>query len=115
MNKTTSRELYNRIINAMPNDAEVVAFCQKQITAMDKRNEKRKASTKPTKAQEARAELVPLVLAALTDEPMSVKEIADKVGVIYQKVTPALGDLVEANKAYTVKEKGKTKYALAEA
>lgn len=117
MNKTTSRDLYTRIASVMANDAEVVAFCNKKIDAMDTRNEKRKnAEKKPTKAQVEALALRPSIVAVLGETGVTVKTIADAIGIeAYQKVTPILRALVEEGVVVSTKEKGKVLYALAPA
>ncbi len=73
MEKMTKRDLYNVIKNAMADNADVVAFCDKELAALDHKAEKaRERAAK--KAAEGDA-LMDAVAAVLTDEPMTNADI----------------------------------------
>jgi predicted Rossmann fold nucleotide-binding protein DprA/Smf involved in DNA uptake len=110
-NKLTKRDYLNKIIEKCADDEGIVAYAKHEIELLDAKNEKRKAAPKkPTKAQLEAEALKPEVYALLDDEPKSAKDIGDTLGVSFQKVTPILKALVEANQAETVTVKGKNLY-----
>lgn len=100
--KTTQKELFARIAETMSEDAEVVALCEKYIEQLSRPRKKREN----TEAIEFRA----AVATAMEDAgiPMTLKEIADVMGVSYQKVRPALTALQDAGVVH-VQEKTSAK------
>lgn len=109
--KITKRDVLNKIIAVCKDDEVIVAYAKHEIALLDAKNEKRKAAPKkPTKAQLEAEALKPEVYALLDDEPKSAKDIGDALGVSFQKVTPILKALVEANQAEAVTVKGKNLY-----
>lgn len=110
-NKLTKRDYLNKIIEKCADDEGIVAYAKHEIELLDAKNEKRKAAPKkPTKAQLEAEALKPSVIAALTEEPKAVKDIADGLGVAFQKVTPILKALVAEGVAEAVTVKGKNLY-----
>ena len=110
-NKITKRDVLNKIIAVCADDEVIVAYAKHEIELLDAKNEKRKnAPKKPTKAQLEAEALKPDVIAALTEEPKSVKDIADGLGVAFQKVTPILRSLIDEGVAEVVTVKGKNLY-----
>jgi len=73
MEKMTKRDLYNVIKNAMADNADVVAFCDKELAALDHKAEKAKERA-AKKAAEGDA-LMDAVAAVLTDKPMTNADI----------------------------------------
>ncbi len=108
MTKITKREMFEAIVKGMETgewafDAEtVVAFCEKEIDALDKKAAKAKERAAAKKAETD--ELYDIVAAALTDEYQVIADIAAKVvetGVdtTVSKITYRLTKLVEAGVA----------------
>lgn len=75
--KMTKKELYNVIKEAMADNADVVAFCEKEIAALD--NKAIKAKERAAKKAAEGDALMDAVLAVLSDEPMTGAEILDAV------------------------------------
>jgi len=73
MEKMTKRDLYNVIKNAMADNADVVAFCDKELAALDHKAEKAKERA-AKKAAEGDA-LMDAVAAVLTDKPMTNADV----------------------------------------
>ena len=112
-NKMTKREVLGIIKEAMADNEAVVAYCDNEITLLDKKNEYRKnRPAKPTKAQLEAEALKPSVLAAVTAEPQTSGEIAKVVGVPFQRVTHILGKLCDDGLVTYKAVKGKGVYAL---
>lgn len=110
-NKITKRDVLNKIIAVCSEDEVIVAYAKHEIELLDAKNEKRKAAPKKsTKAQLEAEALKPDVYASLTEEPKAVKDIADGLGVAFQKVTPILKALVAEGVAEAVTVKGKNLY-----
>lgn len=113
-NKLTKRDYLNKIIEKCADDEGIVAYAKHEIELLDVKNEKRKnAPKKPTKAQQAAEALKPLIIAELTEEGKTAKEIGDVLDIPFQKVTPILRKLVEEGVATIVTNKGKNFYTLA--
>ena len=109
--RLTKRDVLNKIIAVCSEDEVIVAYAKHEIELLDAKNEKRKASPKkPTKAQLEAEALKPEVYEALGEEPKTAKDIADGLGVAFQKVTPILRSLIEEGVAETVTVKGKNLY-----
>ena len=109
--KLTKRDVLNRIIAVCSEDEVVVAYAKHEIELLDAKNEKRKASPKkPTKAQLEAEALKPEVYEALGEEPKTAKDIADSLGVTFQKITPILVTFLNEGKAEAVSVKGKNLY-----
>ena len=100
MEKMHEKDFYNKIATVMANDAEVVAFCEKKIAALEDKAMKAKARAE-TKAKTP-DELTEAIKAVLTDEPMTLAEIVEALGredVTVNKVSPRASKLAEAGKA----------------
>ena len=112
--RITKRDILKNIAEKCADDEVIVAYCAKEIASMDAKNEKRKsAPKKPTKAQLEAEALKPSVINALTAEGKTVKEIADTIGVNFQKVTPILKALIAEGIATSETVKGKNLYRVA--
>lgn len=72
----TKRDYFNTIKAAMADNADIVAFCDKEIAALDKRN----AVRKPSKKTVANAALAKEVLAVMA--PGTAYTTADLMGVV---------------------------------
>lgn len=71
--KMTKKDFYNMIKDAMADNADVVAFCEKEIAAIDNKAAKAKERA-AAKAAEGDA-LMDAIAAVLTDEPMTNADI----------------------------------------
>lgn len=86
----TKKEMFAHIADLLADNAEVVAFCEKNIEALSKK----RASSKPTKTQIAnegvKAEIAEVLSGA--DAPMTVGEIVKALDNAYtsQKVSALL-------------------------
>ena len=76
--KMTKKDYFNLIKDAMADNADVVAFCEKEIAAID--NKAVKAKERAAKKAAEGDALKDAVQAALTDEPMTAAEIVEKSG-----------------------------------
>lgn len=98
--KMTKKDYFNMIKDALADNADVVAFCEKEIAALDHKAVKAKERA-AAKAAEGDA-LMDAVLAALTDEPMTgadiLAAIADEEATV-NKVIYRANALVKAGKA----------------
>ncbi len=98
--KMTKKDYFNMIAEAMADNADVVAFCNKEIAALDNRAAKAKERA-AKKAAEGDA-LMEAIAGVLTNEPMTLAEIVEALGiegVTPGKVTLRAGKLVEAGRA----------------
>ena len=96
-NKNTKRTMYNEIMEAMADNAEVVAFCQKELDHLDKQAQTAKAYK--AKKQDA---LRIQVYSCLTDNYQTAEDIAAEIGdenITKAKVTAKLTALVRDNMA----------------
>lgn len=75
--KMTKKDFYNMIKDAMADNADVVAFCNKEIAALDNKATKAKERA-AAKAAEGDA-LTDAILAVLNENPMTNAEILEKV------------------------------------
>jgi predicted Rossmann fold nucleotide-binding protein DprA/Smf involved in DNA uptake len=107
----TKREVYTAIVEGRITD-EVINEVKGYIATLDKTNANRKA--KKTKEQSAIDEQV---MAVLTNEPMLAKDIAEKSGLISQKIVASCKRLAAEGKVViTTEPKGSRNiswYALA--
>ena len=120
--KMTKKDFYNLIMDVMADNADVVAFCEKEIAAID--NKAVKAKERAAKKAAEGDALKDAVLAALTDELMTAAELVEKIGdeATVGKVQYRAGTLVKEGKAVKgeviVEGEGKTRklvgYMLAE-
>ena len=99
-NKTTRKDYFNMIKDALADNAELVAFCDKEIAAIDHKADKarERAALKATEPDT----LMDAVLNVLTDEPMTVADILAAVneeGATAAKVANRASKLVRAGKA----------------
>ena len=78
-NKITRKDYFNMIKVGMADNADIVAFCDKEIAAIDHKADKARERA-AIKAQEPDT-LMDAVLGVLTDEPMTVGDILGVVGI----------------------------------
>lgn len=102
----TQFEIYNTIKTAMADNADVVAFCDKQIAAIERKKAKdaEKSAEKQAFLDEIYATL------ASFDEPVTSKTVALRMGedVSSRKVAANMRFLVEDGRAEKVAENSKT-------
>lgn len=95
----TKREMFAEIRTVVADNAEMVAFIDRQIELLDKKSS---ATRKPTKTQVENEAYKAEILSYLTevDAPKSIKElqteVADLSGLTNQRITHMLTDLVKA-------------------
>lgn len=95
----TKREMFAEIRKAVINNADMVAFIDREVELLDK---KRSASKKPTKTQIQNEGFKATLMAYFTavDAPKSIKEIQAEVPemaeLTNQRITHLLTDLVKA-------------------
>ena len=101
MTKMTEREIYVALMDGSLDHDTLVAFCEKKIAALDHRNEK--AKERAAAKREAGDELLEAVFAALTDEPATRADIAERIDASFEasvaKVGYRLSALVKAGRA----------------
>lgn len=107
----TKKEMYNFIKTSMADNADVVAFCDKEIALLAKKAASaKKAPKKPDPHIDA-------IFGALTSEPQTIDAIAEITGLSNAKCTPRLNKLVEDGKvvkgSVKVDKSKKVTYALA--
>lgn len=84
-NEFTKRDFLNKVIANEIND-EVIDYAKAALEKLEAVNEKRRNT--PTKAAKANAELVPGLVAVLTDVPKTAPAIAAELGTMtHQKAT----------------------------
>ena len=89
----TEREIYALIKETMGDNADVVAFCDKKVTAMDKKAAK--AKEKSAKGDE----LCTAIKAVLTSEPMTIADVVSALSsddATQGKVTYRLSQMANA-------------------
>lgn len=105
-------------IDAVKADANLIAYCENEISLLDK---KAKAKSKPTKRQTENIEIVvPTLLAVLKEvDRATASQLAEKVAsqtgleITAPRVTAQLTKLKESGKVENVKEKGVSWYSVA--
>lgn len=110
----TKKEMFVAIKAVVADNAEFVAFLDKEITALDKRKASvDKAAQEKKAANAAVAEEVTQALAN-ADKPLSGAEVGEIVGISAQKAVYILNNLVEGIKVEKEggKKSGKNLYSL---
>lgn len=107
----TQTEIYTTIINAMSDNEEVVAFCEKKLAALAKKTAREEEKAK--ESQKFRDDIVSVLDAA--EGPLSAKEIAEEMGAPSRKVAANMTYIVKAGRAEKAKEPKSTafKYVVA--
>lgn len=101
--KTTKKEMFVIIKEALADRADVVEFCDKEIAALDKKAEK--AKERAAKKRAEGDELKDVVKSVLTDEFQTTADIAEQIegeDVTVSKITYRLTSLVK--EGFAVKE-----------
>lgn len=101
--KATRKELFARIAEAMADDQEVVEMCNKYIEQLSK--PRKKAVNK--EAEEFAAALATHM--AEVAAPMTISELAEQMGVAWQKVSAALKRLIGQDAVIKIEGEGKAK------
>lgn len=101
MTKLTKKDMYSRIAAAMADDVDVVAFCEKEIAALDKKAAAAKA--KAAEKREAGDELQARILDTLTEDWMSIADVVAALDdgngdITNSKVIYRLNQLVASSK-----------------
>lgn len=96
--KITRKEMFAHIAEVCAEDQDIVAFCEAQIAALDRQNEKareRRAQNKGSnpEVEKFRQDVVNYLFEV--GEPKTNKEISEHFGVSSQKTANALRVLVE--------------------
>lgn len=104
--KTTQKDLYARIITAMADDPEIVAFCEKKIAQIE-RNAARPRKTKVNQEVVDFREDVFNKLAEM-GEPVTNKDMAAEFGVSAQKMSAALRFLVKEGRVTRIEGEKKS-------
>lgn len=109
----TKREAFNEIRTLVADNEELVAFVDKELALLDKRNSAN-SKAKLEKAEQ-NAALGEKIVEFLTDKEngLSTMEIGAGVGISPQKATPILKTLVAEGKVTVVTEKRKNLYSVA--
>lgn len=98
--KMTKKDYFNMIKDALADNADVVAFCEKEIAALDHKAVKAKERA-AAKAAEGDA-LMDAIAAVLTDEPMTnadiLAAIADEEATV-NKIAYRTNMLAKSNRA----------------
>lgn len=106
----TNKEKFQFIATSMADNEEIVEFCNAQIASLDKAAEK--AAERRQAKREESDEVYQTVLNALTDEPISAADLAEKLGMKKGSVVAKLTSAVKAEAA--VKGEAKVSYEDAE-
>lgn len=101
--KATRKELFARIAEAMAEDKEVVEMCDKYIEQLSKPRKK----TVNKEAEEFAAALATHM--AEVAAPMTISELAEQMGVAWQKVSAALKRLIGQDAVIKIEGEGKAK------
>jgi hypothetical protein len=78
MEKMTKKDFYNKI-KTLVTDTDVIDFCDKEIAALDAKAAK--AKERAAKKAAAGDALLDAIAAVLTDEPMTLTDIVDALGM----------------------------------
>lgn len=85
--KLTQRQVYARIMEVMSDDMDVVEFCERKIAQLDK--------PKSLKKVQEREQFLNAVADAIdANGKMTSAQVAEKLGVSWQKVSNAIRQLV---------------------
>lgn len=96
----TQTEIYKTIIDAMSDNEEVVAFCEKKLAALAKKTAREEEKAK--ESQKFRDDIVAVLDAA--EGPLSAKDIAEEMGAPSRKVAANMTYVVKSGRAEKVKE-----------
>lgn len=104
----TNREMLNKIAVKCADDAEIVAFCGRQIEILD--NRKKYKHTSPTKTQKENAELIEKIIAYISEhEVVTCADIETAFTLSNQKASALLRQATDANRLVKTPAKGKVR------
>ena len=116
--KMTKMEMFELIKSELSDNAEVVAFCDTQITLLVNKSEKAKAKAAEKKA--AGDELYAAVVAVLGAEPMTREDVLGAIegedltlAKVGARLTQAVKNGVAVKATVKIEGKNKTAYTLA--
>lgn len=103
--KVTKKEMFNRIMVAMAENEEIVAFCQREIELLDKKSSKSGDSKKKAENEKVKAQIVEILTNSET--PMTVGQlmVALNNGFSNQRVSALLTQLKGENTVERTVEK----------
>ena len=110
----TKKEYFEIIKTKVAEDKELVAFIDKELELLEKRNSANaKAKAEKAEKDAVITEEVINFLTANANTPMTTMEIGSAVGISPQKATPILKRLVAEEKVVLTTEKRKNLYSVA--
>lgn len=103
--KMTQREIYQHIMDALPEDAEVVEFCQKKIDQLDHRK------TTPRKPNQEVVERRQAVYDFLSnaDSAYTVGDLSAALGYTSPQITGAMRGLINEGRIEVIEPEQKSK------
>ena len=111
--KITKKEMFTKIREAVVDNADMVEFIDHEIALLDKKS----ASKKPTKTQEANEGLKTVILSVLTADGKTASEVLaasdEFAGLSNQKITALLRQLVLDGSVTKITDSKKTLFKLA--
>ena len=112
--KVTKKEMFNRIMVAMAENEEIVAFCQHEIELLEKKANKSGNSKQKQENEGIKAEIVAILEGA--EKAMTVGQLMVALGNRFsnQKVTALVSALVKEETVVRIVEKRVAYFALAE-
>ena len=111
----TKREMFAHIASVNASDAEIVEFCNHEISLLDSR---KGGSKSPTKNQKENIGIMETILEVLAgcDEPVTVSELQKKderLDYTNQRLSALLKKLVDEKKVIKAIVKGKSLFSIA--
>lgn len=109
----TKREMFENIATINADNAEIVAFCEREIELLNRKKTSKKGITAVQKANVAIKETLADILAN-ADAPMTVTEIlgdSRMEGYTNQKISALLRQMVEANTVMKTIEGKKARFS----
>ena len=111
--KITKKEMFTKIREAVVDNADMVEFIDHEIALLDKKS----ASKKPTKTQEANEGLKTVILSVLTADGKTASEVLaasnEFAGLSNQKISSLLNALVKDGKVVKETDNRKSVFKLA--
>lgn len=114
MTKRENFEMIMATVVGLPNETEIKEFCEKEIANLEKKNASNEA--RKLKKAEEHEELENAILGVFAEgvKSATTKEIADELGLKFQKITPRLKTLVEKGILVRTQEKKSIFFTMAE-
>lgn len=112
--KVTKKEMFNRIMVAMAENEEIVAFCQHEIELLEKKANKSSNSKGKQENEVIKNEILEIL--ATAENAMTVGNLMVALGNRFsnQKITALVSALVKEEKVERIVEKRVAYFALAE-